>query len=387
MKHHAYNSTFKFYREPEEFNRDSDVSFLKYCLGAALYMPAFQDFATIIMTRKYKCLTSMVICFEDAIDASQVSSAEKSVVENLERLHQAIKSGELLKQNIPLVFFRARSKEQFRQLKEMIAPKYYDIVVGYVFPKFNSENGEDYFKTLKEINEKSEHVVYGMPLLEGVELACKESRLPELPKVKAIIDANKDYVLNVRVGATDFSSVFGVRRGIDYTIYDIVTVADCLLDVLNTFTRHNDYVVSGPVWEYFSSNWSNRYQKKFEPLDKSHQSVKTIIHSENIIDSSIDGLIRETLLDVANGFTGKTSIHPSHIRYINALQAVTKEEYEDACQILDTSGGVIKSKTSNKMNEIKPHTNWANRILMRAKAYGVLENESDFFHLVEAAKQ
>ena len=171
------------------------------------------------------------------------------------------------------------------------------------------------------------------------------------------------------------------------TIYDIITVADCLLDVLNTFTRHNDYVVSGPVWEYFSSNWSNRYQKKFEPLEHKHKSVKTIIHNESIIDPSIDGLIRETLLDIANGFTGKTSIHPSHIRYINALQAVTREEYEDACQILDTSGGVIKSKKSNKMNEIKPHTNWANRILMRARAYGVLENESDFFALVEAPVQ
>ncbi len=387
MKHQRYNPDFSFYREPEEFNRDSDMSFLKYCLGAALYMPAYQDFATIVLTRKYKCLTTMVVCFEDAIDETQVSSAEKSAVENFERLYCALKDASLLYENLPLIFCRARSVEQFYELKKIIDPKYYDIIAGYVFPKFSSKNGNEFFKVLNEINSQTDHKVYGMPLLEGTELAEKETRISELMKVKSIIDKNKDYVLNVRVGATDFSSVFGARRGVDYTIYDIITVADCLLDILNTFTRYNDYVVSGPVWEYFSSHWSNRYEKKFEPIDKKDKSVKTIIHNDSIVDSSIDGLIRETLLDIANGFTGKTSIHPSHIRYINALQAVSREEYEDACQILDTSGGVIKSKTSNKMNEIKPHTNWANRILMRARAYGVLENGSDFFELVEAPKR
>lgn len=387
MRHHRYNQDFKFFREPEEFNRDSDLSFLKYCLGAALYMPASQDFAKIVLTKKYVCLTTMVICFEDAIDEAKVPEAEKNTVENLERLYKALENGDLKREDVPLMFFRARSTEQFKQLRKIIDPKYYALVAGFVFPKFSSNNGEDYFNTLKEINATTEHTVYAMPLLEGVELAFKEGRFAELMKVKAIIDANKDDVLNVRVGATDFSSVFGARRGIDYTIYDIATVADCLLDVLNTFTRRNEYVVSGPVWEYFSSNWSNRYQKKFEPLSNKNESVNTIIRSNRIIDPSIDGLIRETLLDGANGFIGKTSIHPSHIRYINALHAVTREEYEDACQILDTSGGVIKSKKSNKMNEIKPHTNWANKILMKAKAYGVLENGSDFFALVEAPIQ
>lgn len=387
MRHHRYNSDFKFFIEPENFNRDSDMDFLKYCLGAALYMPAFQDFASIILNKKYKCLTTIVMCFEDAIDESQVPAAENSVVENLERLYVAKQNGELLDENTPLMFFRARSIEQFKSLKDKIDPKYYDLVAGFVFPKFNSTTGAEYYNILREINNTTDHTVYGMPILEGSELALKEGRLAELSKIKVIIDANHDYVLNVRVGATDFSSAFGVRRGIDYTIYDIITVTDCLLDVLNTFSRGNEYVVSGPVWEYFSSNWSNRYKKKFEPLENKDSSVKTIIHNESIIDQSIDGLIRETLLDIANGFTGKTSIHPSHIRYINALQAVTQEEYEDACQILDTSGGVIKSKTSNKMNEIKPHTNWANRIMMRARAYGVLENESDFFALIEAPRQ
>ena len=49
---------------------------------------------------------------------------------------------------------------------------------------------------------------------------------------------------------------------------------------------------------------------------------------------------------------------------------VTKEEYDDACQILSTQDGVIKSANANKMNEIKPHTTWAETIYMRAQAFG-----------------
>ena len=93
-----------------------------------------------------------------------------------------------------------------------------------------------------------------MPIIEDARVAYKESRLDELIAVKRILDQNKELVLNVRVGGTDFSSCFGVRRGINYTIYDIMTVSNCLMDILNVFTRNNDYTVSGPVWEYFRVN-------------------------------------------------------------------------------------------------------------------------------------
>ena len=102
---------------------------------------------------------------------------------------------------------------------------------------------------------------------------------------------------------------------------------------------------------------------------------------DSIINEAIDGLLREVILDKANGFVGKTIIHPSHSKYVNAMQAVTKEEYEDAIQILDTSGGVIKSAKSNKMNEINPHKSWAYKIDLRAKAYGVIENEASYIKL------
>jgi len=63
------------------------------------------------------------------------------------------------------------------------------------------------------------------------------------------------------------------------------------------------------------------------------------------------------------------------------MQAVSREEYEDAIQILGTNGGVVKSAKANKMNEINPHRSWAERVVFRAKAYGVVEDDSALLRL------
>ena len=226
------------------------------------------------------------------------------------------------------------------------------------------------------MNEKFNEIIYGMPILESREIAHKETRMDELIKIKEILDRFRELVLNIRVGGTDFSSCFGVRRGINYTIYDIMTVRDCLQDILNVFTRDNEYCVSGPVWEYFRAS----KEMKFEELPET-DFHETLLKHETIINDAIDGLLRETILDKANGFIGKTIIHPTHIQYVNGMLAVTREEYEDALQIMGTSGGVIKSANANKMNEIGPHRRWAEKLIMRAKAYGVIEDEGSYLRL------
>ena len=76
---------------------------------------------------------------------------------------------------------------------------------------------------------------------------------------------------------------------------------------------------------------------------------------------------------------GKNCIHPTHLNYFNGMLAVTKEEYEDAEQIMNTSGGVIKG--SKGMNEIEPHRKWAEKIIMRSKAYGVIEDDASYLSL------
>ena len=201
--------------------------------------------------------------------------------------------------------------------------------------------------------------------------------MTELISIKEILDKYKDIVLQVRVGATDFSSYFGVRRGVDYSIYDILTVREILSDIINVFGRNNDYVISGPVWEYFRASKN----MMFDELP-SYDIEDCLLKRIPIVNTEIDGLLREVILDKANGFVGRTVIHPTHIKYVNAMQAVTEEEYRDALNILSSEkGGVFKGENGNKMNEVKPHTNWATKIYMRARAYGVIENENSYIKL------
>ena len=63
------------------------------------------------------------------------------------------------------------------------------------------------------------------------------------------------------------------------------------------------------------------------------------------------------------------------------IYEITKEEYDDASQIIGTGGGVVKGSSGNKMNEIKPHTNWAKKTMNRARAFGVIENEGAYVKL------
>lgn len=375
MRHHAYQPSEKFVQLPVEFNKYTEKKLLRYCLGATMYMPGTKNFLQAILNKKYPGLTSMVMCFEDACKEEDVPAAEENVLYLLDALNEELEKGTITYNEIPLIIFRVRNIEQFKRFAERLKKEHIHLISAFNFPKFDCSNGKAYFEYLKELNQRFDEIIYGMPILESHEMAYLETRLPELMGVKKILDQYKSLVLNVRVGGTDFSSVFGVRRGINYTIYDILTVRDCLKDVLNVFARNNDYSVSGPVWEYFRAT----KEMKFDQLPDSIN--ESLFKREPLINDAVDGLLRELLLDRANGFIGKTIIHPTHIPYVNGMLAVTKELYEDALQVLNTSGGVIKSVSGNKMNEIGPHRCWAEKIVMRAKAYGVIKNESFYTSL------
>jgi citrate lyase beta subunit len=377
LRHHRYHPEFSFVKDPVDFNKYTERQLLQYCLGATMYMPGTKDFAQSIINKRYPGLTSMVLCFEDACRLEDVPMAEQNALTLLNRLLHEIEEGSLAFDDIPLIFFRPRNVEQFKHFTKLLKPEHYRLICGFNFPVFNSENGEAYMAHLEALNREIGEVVYAMPILEDQRIAFKETRLEELLAVRAILDRYHDLVLNIRVGGTDFSSYFSVRRGINYTIYDIMTVTDCLKDILNLFARNNDYTVSGAVWEYFRASKEMRFQ---ELPDFDFQ--ESLIKRQPIVNDAVDGLMRELILDKANGFVGKTIIHPSHLNFVNAMFAVTREEFEDATQILNTSGGVIKSSTANKMNEIEPHRNWAQKLIYRAQAYGVIENQTDYLNLI-----
>ncbi|WP_299938879.1 HpcH/HpaI aldolase/citrate lyase family protein [uncultured Pelagimonas sp.] len=380
MQHNLVSDPDIFFRAPQSFNRFSDRQFLRYCLGGTLYMPSTRAVMDKIVARQMPDVLSMVMCFEDAIRAEDLGAGEANVIQQLGYLAEQVRTGALSNDDVPLIFLRVRSTEQFHSFAEKLTPELADILTGFVFPKFYSNNALDYLDLLASLNRKFDTPLYGMPILEGRAIAFRETRNAELTALLGILRDYHQYILNIRVGGTDFSSFFGVRRGIGSSIYDILPVRDALADILNFFGRaEEDYIVSAPVWEYFLAYKRDDLEKVMQ-IDL-NRALRT---NTAILNDAIDGLLREVALDKANGFTGKTVIHPSHLRYVNAMQAVTREEYEDACQILDTSGGVIKSTKSNKMNEINPHRSWARRISAMADAYGVVEDERKMLALFRA---
>lgn len=377
MKNNRSSESFNFINEPLEFNKFTEIGLLRYCLGATMYTPGTKDVYQKIKEKKWENLAVIVMCLEDSIAEEELLSAEKNVSDLLSKLALDIKDKVLSFDDIPLISIRVRNLEQFIRFSGNLSNEQLNMITAFNFPKFNSQNAEEYLSHLKNISQEHRINIYGMPILESKELAYIETRQIELERLKVVIDRYKDTILNIRVGGTDFSSYFGVRRNVSKTIYDLGTVKNILLDVLNFFSRENDYVVSAPVWEYFSVNREMKFNEKL--LTKVTSSFKT---NTTIIDAEVDGLIREVMLDIVNGFVGKTVIHPSHIKYVNSLHAVTKEEFDDANQIVSHFGGVIKSTKGNKMNEINPHMSWASKILMRSKAYGVIREEKDYQRLL-----
>lgn len=340
-------------------------------------MPGTRDIVEKLLNKQLPELKSMVMCFEDAIAEQYVTEAEANVRKHLEILALAIQENRLNLDDVPLIFLRVRNTDQFLSFTRQLTAKQAGVLSGFVFPKFYSYNAHIYLEHLKELNEQFGLTLYGMPILEGKAIAYRETRISELEKLKLILDPYQKYLLNIRVGGTDFSSLFGMRRGMNSSVYDILPVRDALSDILNFFNRMEDsYTVSAPVWEYFLAYKNDDIQQYL-----SNNIQHSLLIKEPIVNEAIDGLLREVLQDKANGMVGKTVIHPSHLRFVNAMQAVTLEEYQDAVQILDANGGVIKSTGNNKMNEVAPHRNWAKRTVLRAKAYGVIKDENEYLKL------
>lgn len=351
MKYFSSVDGLLFYKDPECFNKYSTIEMLKYAIGANLYMPGTQNnvFEKLI-NNTFREIGAITLCCEDAIAEEDLPKAEDNIIHILNNLYEKYYDNHALLNELPLIFIRVRNPNQFKQFSKKFQKKHLKMLCGFNFPKFNSLNGYDYFQTLNELSKNFDEVLYGMPILEDDNLIYKETRFNELSKIQSILSEYSTYVLNIRVGGTDFSSRFGLRRSIDSTIYDTKVVADCLIDILNFFLRQNhEFVVSGPVWEYFSNN-------------------------EN--SPEIQGLIKELKLDMENGFQGKTIIHPSQINAVNKQYVVPYDEYIDAINILEAIGGVFKGSAGNRMNEVAPHKNWAKKIKARARVFGVLDKNS-----------
>lgn len=315
---------------------------IKYSVGALLYSPALnKKVADAVSCERYSRPYSLAVCLEDTIADESVKMAEYQLGLTLRSILSEYKKKKFY---LPGIFIRVRNSEQLPRLyKELL--EYAEIITGFIFPKYTLSNADDYNKAIIDINAISEKNVYMMPILESRDIVEYATRYTVLTKLKEKIDSVKEFVLNIRVGGNDFSNEFAARRHYDETIYEILPIAQLLGDILTVFSR--EYVVSGPVWEFFSSD--NEEWKR--------------------------GLQKELKLDRLNGFIGKTVIHPKQISVVNEALKVSQKDYEDAKEILnwDERGlQVGKSFAGERMNEVRTHINWAFRTMTLAEIYGVI---------------
>ena len=312
----------------------------KFSVGPLMYSPALnENLAQTIISGRLGKGYSIALCLEDTISDVLLPKAENQVVETFKELYNFFKKQEGY---LPKIFIRIRNPEQMERVLFSIK-KYQDILSGFIFPKYSIVNAKAYNDHFISIVKNTNRHLYIMPILESSDLVELYSRTELLYRIKKEIDSVKDYVLNVRLGGNDFSNSFCVRRHIDETIYDIIPLANLLSNIITIFSR--DYVVSGPVWEFFDSA-DNEWEQ---------------------------GLRKEIRKDLLNGLVGKTVIHPNQIPVVLDMMKVSKNDYEDAMTILSWGEGlqVGKSYEGERMNEVKTNWNWAKKIALLAEIYGV----------------
>lgn len=361
--------------QPGEFSRCGPREQLATALGATLYSPATtDDLAERVRRRSREGVTSMVLCLEDSVPDHAVADAEVNLINALTDLRDG--------PDEPLLFVRVRSPEQLTSIAQRLGPAL-SVVTGFVLPKFGPGTGQAYLSALTEAETAHGHRLLCMPVLESAEVAYGEHRGTTLTWVHRLLSQQRDQVLAIRLGATDLSGLYGLRRSPDFTVYDVRVVANVIADIINYLGRADaGFTITGPVWEYFTPRERIFRPRLRETLFAEHDALDL---RAQLLRRDMDGLIREVELDKANGILGKTVIHPSHVPVVHCLLVVTHEEYADARDIISTAGGVTKSHYANKMNEAKPHLAWAQQTLARARAFGVSRHDVGFVDLLAAS--
>ncbi len=379
MRHFAHLSPAReaavFHRQPQEVCPSADRLTLATALGATLYAPGTRErLATDARHQAARGVTSMVFCLEDAVADDQVAAAEANVGAALVEMDG--------QPSLPWIFVRIRDLAQLRRLLSGPAGRS-TALAGVVLPKFSAaRGGAELLAEVERAGERLGRQLWAMPVLESPEIIYNEGRLEALTAIRDLANAYRHIVLALRVGATDLCGLYGLRRDRDLTIYDIAVVRDCLADIVNVCARDAAHVVTGPVWEYFSS--AERLfvsPLRVTPFEQAHEAELR----QSLLSQDHDRLIREVVLDKANGLLGKTVIHPSHVPAVHALMVVTHEEFTDACIVMEgDAGGVRRSDYGNKMNELRPHRAWAEVLLRRAHAFGVLRPGHTFVDVLAA---
>lgn len=318
--------------------RELNQEEMKYALGTLMYCPGDNDkIADKLIHNKFPDLNVLVLCLEDAVLIQNLDHATNVLDETLNELKTIANHDPNVK--LPLIFVRIRTPQHLEVCSKRFY-KYRSILNGFVLPKYDHSVSEQYKRIINSL--PYQKFMY-MPILESQILIEAPNRKEELLKLKEDLLTTRG-ILGVLVGSNDMCNHFGIRRNPYQTVYDIGVVRDVLTDIICVMGK--DFIVNGPIWEYFDcKNWE-------------------------------EGLRKEVELDQLNGFFGKSCVHPKQLAVVRDAIKVRAVDFEDAEEILNWNSekGVSKGKHSGRMNEVATHQSWAEKVYTIGKLYGVKED-------------
>lgn len=286
-----------------------------WALGATLYIPStHHDLSSVFDNTKHVSVRSLVVCFEDAIREDEIDSG-------LENLTHSIQNASLGDQ---FRFIRPRNLEVLDRILQV--PNVEQAVHGFVLPKICANSALEYLARLKD----TPFVV--MPTLETAEM-LDEHHLKEL---RSVLLSVRERVVMLRVGGNDLLHQMGLRRSRHGTIYD--TPLNLAISKMVHVFKPFDFHLSAPVFEF---------------IDR------------------MDNLENEIGLDLMNGLTCKTAIHPDQVKPIERMYRVEKQDLAAAQRILDVNSPAV-FKVGGAMCEPATHRRWAEQIVVRASVYGTV---------------
>lgn len=340
MCYNVFCAFVRVYKIQERTCHKLKNDLLYYSVGALLYCPANKKtIADSIISERFGTKFSLALCLEDTIGDRFVPEAEHALIDSIDKICRSRQTRSFY---LPKIFIRVRDAGQILPLTKALG-KGLEVVTGYIVPKFTLSNAEGYVQALIRANELSPSPLYLMPIYEDPSILDLRTRQELLYRLKDILAKAGKHVLNIRVGGNDLCHAFGLRRHPDESIHEIGPVSHILSDIITVYGM--DYVVSGPVWEYYSGpGWEK-------------------------------GLRQEIRGDKLCGFIGKTVIHPSQISVVNEAYRVSRKDFDDARAILgwspDSDALVSGSVSGERMNEYKTHGSWARQTLCLAEVFGV----------------
>lgn len=291
-------------------------------LGASLYVPATHpDLLAIVRGSRYPQLKSLIIDLEDALAENEWEIGHQSI----RRLLLALLQYES-RPRFPLLFVRVRHVACFQRLLNL---KGVEQLNGFVWPKFTQHNMQAYMR----------HCPAGFDVMPILERDLADVRV--LLRMRDFLLKHSAKILSLRLGITDLLSVFNLRRDCYQNLYEISLVKHLIGQVMVVF-KPAGFNISAPVYECIGDNYVALLQE-------------------------------EVRQDLANGFFGKTVIHPWQIEVVQAQYQVTATDFEIATQLLNPHSPAV-FKRYGQMHEKATHSQWAQYILGRADIYGIMAN-------------